>query len=152
MLLSLTESLASLVVKGTATSVATKIKSIQSEKDAEKVRNSYGEIVSELLQERNEAVTLAQAYEAELKKVVISDEDIKHLQGTVTSVINIIKKWSPEKSDTLNDIESLKEIISVDTLRTLQLLGFNYKAAIGEPLTEICKNQISSWGQPKRKK
>ena len=42
--------------------------------------------------------------------------------------------------------EQLKELISVDTLKTMQLLGFNYKAAIGEPLTEICANAISKLG------
>ena len=26
----------------------------------------------------------------------------------------------------------------------MQLLGFNYKAAIGEPLTEICANAITN--------
>lgn len=31
----------------------------------------------------------------------------------------------------------------------MQLLGFNYKAAIGEPLTEICANAIASLGSKK---
>ena len=35
-------------------------------------------------------------------------------------------------------------MISVDTLKTMQLLGFNYKAAIGEPLTLMLKNYILS--------
>lgn len=38
--------------------------------------------------------------------------------------------------------EQIKELISVDTLKTMQLLGFNYKAAIGEPLTLMLKNFI----------
>ncbi|HZJ68735.1 MAG TPA: hypothetical protein VFD28_01845 [Candidatus Eisenbacteria bacterium] len=38
----------------------------------------------------------------------------------------------------------IKELISVDTLKTMQLLGFNYKAAIVEPLTEICANAITN--------
>ena len=38
----------------------------------------------------------------------------------------------------------IKELISVDTLKTMQLLGFNYKAAIGEPLTLMLKNFILS--------
>lgn len=25
-------------------------------------------------------------------------------------------------------------------------LGFNYKAAIGEPLTQLCANAITGWG------
>ena len=42
--------------------------------------------------------------------------------------------------------EQIKALISVDTLKTMQLLGFNYKAAIGEPLTQICADAISNIG------
>ena len=31
----------------------------------------------------------------------------------------------------------IEQLISKDTLKTMQLLGFNYKEAIGEPHTEI---------------
>lgn len=47
----------------------------------------------------------------------------------------------------IESYEQIKALISVDTLKTMQLLGFNYKAAIGEPLTEICSNAISSLGK-----
>ena len=40
--------------------------------------------------------------------------------------------------------EQIKELISIDTLKVMQLLGFNYKSAIGEPLTQICAKTISS--------
>ena len=40
--------------------------------------------------------------------------------------------------------EQIKELISVDTLKTMQLLGFNYKSAIGEPLTLMLRNFILS--------
>lgn len=48
-------------------------------------------------------------------------------------------------------IEGLKilfteKLSQTHTLKTMQLLGFNYKAAIGEPLTEICANAISKLG------
>jgi hypothetical protein len=33
----------------------------------------------------------------------------------------------------------------------MQLLGFNYKAAIGEPLTELCANAILSKGKSHNK-
>lgn len=46
--------------------------------------------------------------------------------------------------------EQLKELINVDTLKALQLLGFNYKAAIGEPLTQVCAGTLSSLGRKKR--
>ena len=40
--------------------------------------------------------------------------------------------------------EQIKELISVDTLKAIQLLGFNFKAAIGEPLTQLCADAILS--------
>lgn len=154
-------SLTTLAVKGTATAINTKIKSIKDERNLEKVRNTYEEIVSELLSEREEAIRIAQAYKTELDRIVISDEDIEHLHNTVSRVLEIIKVFqlisaatkSEEEIQKINEqvksYEQIKELISVDTLKTMQLLGFNYKAAIGEPLTQICAKAITSIGEKK---
>lgn len=151
-------SLTELAIKGTATAVTNKIKSIKDEKNAEKLRNTYDEIVSELLSERDEAVRIAQTYKSELERIVISDEDIEHLHNTVSRILEIVKtfqlvsataKGSDEVAKVTAQAESyeqIKELISIDTLKTMQLLGFNYKAAIGEPLTQICANAISNIG------
>lgn len=155
-LLSLGASLAELAVKGTATAVSSKIRAIKEEKSIDKIRNTYDEIINELLNEREEAVRIAQAYKSELEKVVISDEDIQHLHNTVSRILEIVKntqiaaaeKTSPETVETVKSqvesYEKIKELISVDTLKTMQLIGFNYKSAIGEPLTLMLKNFILS--------
>ena len=44
--------------------------------------------------------------------------------------------FSPDTN--LESLGSLKSLISVDTLKAMQLLGFDYKKAIGGPLTEAC--------------
>lgn len=151
-------SLTELAIKGTATAVTNKIKAVKDEKNAEKLRNTYGEIVNELLSERDEAVRIAQAYKSELERIVISDDDIVHLHNTVSRLLEIIKtfqlaaasiKGEEEITKVTAQVESyeqIKELISVDTLKTMQLLGFNYKAAIGEPLTQICANAIANLG------
>lgn len=41
-------------------------------------------------------------------------------------------------------IKALKTLLSEETIKILQLLGFNFKRAIGEPLTEILRNKIIS--------
>jgi hypothetical protein len=132
--------LATLAVKGTATAINTKIKAIKSERDIIKVRTKYDEIINELLSEREEIIRIAQAYKSELERYMISDEDIAHLHKTVEKVLEIFKAMSPETD--IETYEQIKELISVDTLKTMQLLGFNYKAAIGEPLTQLCANAI----------
>ena len=143
-------SLAELAVKGTASIVNTKIKAAKEIKDAEKLRTTYDELINEVLLEREEAVRIAQAYKAELDRIVISDDDIEHLHNTVTRIIDLLKAISPTAP--VEQIEVFKDLISVDTLKTMQLLGFNYKVAIGEPLTQICAEAIKSIGKNKMNK
>lgn len=151
-------SLTELAVKGTASAVNKKIRAAKEIKDVEKLRTTYDELVNEVLQEREEAVRIAQAYKSELERIVISDEDIEHLHNTVSRILEIVKSFQLASAmlkgeDELAKVEKqvasyeqIKALISVDTLKTMQLLGFNYKAAIGEPLTQICADAISNIG------
>ena len=149
-------SLTELAVKGTASAVTKKIRAVKDIKDAEKLRTTYDALINEVLQEREEAVRIAQAYKSELERIVISDEDIEHLHNTVSNILEFFKNIQlagVDPQDTLGvmrvqkqieTMEQVKNLISVDTLKTMQLLGFNYKAAIGEPLTQICSRAILS--------
>ena len=137
-------SLTQLAFRGTATAVTNKIKAIKDEKNTEKIRSTYDEIVNELLSERDEAVRIAQSYKSELERIVISDEDIEHLYSTVSRLLDLVKQFSP--GTPVENFEVFKDLISVDTLKTMQLLGFNYKAAIGEPLTQLCASAITALG------
>lgn len=155
-------SLTELAVKGTVSAVSKKIRAAKEIKEVEKLRSTYDEIINEILLEREEAVRIAQAYKSELDRMFISDEDIEHLHNTVARLLEIIKsfqlisamaKGAEEVEKVQKQVESyeqIKELISVDTLKTMQLLGFNYKAAIGEPLTQICANAISNLGNKQK--
>lgn len=100
------------------------------------------------LKKRSEALRIAQAYKAELERVQISDDDIQRLDATIARVLEIfvsMQSGGEEPSSpnaTAVAFDQFRQLISADTLRTMQLLGFNYKAAIGEPLTELCANKI----------
>lgn len=133
-------SLATLAVKGTALAINARIKSLKDEKSIDKVRATYDEIINELIFEREEAVRIAQVYKNEIDRYEIKDVDIQHLQRTVERALEILRQMSPTIE--LDTFEQFKELISVDTLKALQLLGFNYKAAIGEPLTKLCADAI----------
>ena len=100
------------------------------------------EIVNELLSEREEAVRIAQVYKSEIERYQISDDDIKHLHRTVEKILEIAHKTNPDFD--VEKFNQLKDLISIDTLKAIQLLGFNYKEAIGEPLTELCAKAILS--------
>lgn len=56
--------------------------------------------------------------------------------------MEVLKVMAPDTP--IETYEQIKELINVDTLKAIQLLGFNYKAAIGEPLTQLCADAILS--------
>ena len=140
--------LSELAIKRTTTNVTNKIKTVKEEKNCEKLRSVYDEIVNEILLERDEAVRIAQAYKSEIDRIVINDDDIAHLHNTISDVLDLLKKLSPEMD--VQSFEVFKDLISVDTLKTMQLVGFNYKVAIGEPLTELCANAIKNMGKKQK--
>lgn len=132
--------LAVLAAKGTATTVSNKFQSIRQKKQIEDICNSYEELINEMVAERAQAIAVAQAYEAELKRYEISDEDINHLRATVSDALDVLKEMSPNTDIAV--YEQFKSLITVNTLKAMQLLGFDYKAAIGDPLTRACAAAI----------
>lgn len=143
--------LTTLAVKGTTSAIHNKIKAIKENNKLDSVRSAYDEIINELLSEREEAIRIAQAYKEELERVQISEEDIQYLHETINRLLELLKKYSPDPR-ALDTFQQAKELISVDTLKTMQLLGFNYKEAIGEPLTKLCASAIMSLGKTASKK
>ena len=135
-------SLTALAVKGTVSAVTTKIKALKTEKDLETVRNKYDELINELLSEREEAIRIAQLYKSEVDRLEISDRDIEHLHKTISQILSILKEMSPGID--VNAFLQFQSLINVNTLKAMQLLGFNFKAAIGEPLTTLCAQAILS--------
>lgn len=146
-ILELAKQLASLTAKGTVSGIQTKIASMKNESNIENLKNNYNELIDQLISERAEAIRIARSYKDELEKVEISDEDIVHLHNTIEKILDILKETivvenndnSQEIMNQISAFEQIKNLISVDTLKTMQLLGFNFKIAIGEP-----KNFINS--------
>lgn len=134
--------LAVLAAKGTATTVANKFQAIRSKKQVEDICNSYEELINELVAERAQAISIANAYESELKRYEITDEDIAHLQQTIENVLDIVSVFSDGKD--IASFDQFKSLVSVNTLKAMQLLGFDYKKAIGDPLTEVCAGAIKT--------
>lgn len=134
--------LATLTFKRTTTLVNSKIKSLKDERNTEKLRNTYDEIINELLSEREQAIRIAQAYKEEYERVNIGDEDIEYLHKTLVQVISLLSSLSVMEDEKQDSMTQLVALLNKDTLKTMQLLGFNYKEAIGEPLTEVCSNAI----------
>ena len=95
-----------------------------------------------MLSEREQAIRIAQAYKEEYEKVHINDSDIEYLHNTLERVISLLSSFTSIEDGEEESMKQLVALLNKDTLKTMQLLGFNYKEAIGEPLTEVCSNAI----------
>jgi len=122
--------------------VYTKIAQAKEKKKDEEKQIIYEEIINSLLQDKMDLEMVAREYKDLYEKVTISDENIEHLQNTIQRVFQLFSSSSQMLSENQQSIELLIQLVNKDTLKTMQLLGFNYKEAIGQPLTEACANAI----------
>lgn len=105
---------------------------------------AYTEIINDLLQDKEELTLIAREYKQSYEQVTISDEDIEYLHNTLKGAIEVLNTFSPQTAKTQDTMNTVIELLNKDTLKTMQLLGFNYKEAIGQPLTEVCSDAIKS--------
>ena len=131
--------LTNLVGKSLGDAVFSKMKAARLRKNQKEMADSYEAIIHDLMEDRSEAITLAQTYKSEIDRIEISDKDIEHLHKTIAQLIKIFGNNNDDLKAMANEINAL---VSVDTLKAIQLLGFNYKEAIGEPLTKACADAI----------
>ena len=139
--------LGEIVLQGAAESISQKTKSIKTKKEIKDIHIAYDEIISDLLLERGELIAISRQYQEIMERAYISDEDIDHLHNTINTIISILLKDSPEQKRSL---ETLVGLLNKDTLRTMQLIGFNYRDAIGKPLTDLCAHKIQSLSNKKQ--
>lgn len=134
--------LAEALAKNTASAVITKIKSIKTKKDDKEIINQLEEIIQELISDKNELTQIAQAYQQELSAQKISDTELNYITESFVPKLKEFIAASGNNPDLTNAIDILSPLVSKETLTIFQLLGFNFKRAIGEPLTELIQQMI----------
>lgn len=142
-LIQLATRLGELTAKNTLSFVGTKMKEAKTKKTLEEQSLAYSQIINGLLEDKLELERIANQYKEMYEKVTISDDDINYLQNTLEQAVNILMQFTPDLEQSKPAIDTLIKLLNKDTLKTMQLLGFNYKEAIGIPLTEACANIIS---------
>lgn len=131
--------LAGVAVRNTASIVTSKISTIKAKKNDKEAISKLEEIILELISDKAEVERIAKSYQQELVSQRITEKEIEYITNNLFPILNNF--IPPEKHAELNQIKSL---LSSETLTILQLLGFNYKRAIGDPLTNLLKRYIES--------
>ena len=133
----LAANLAEVGARNGASIISNKIRASKAKKNDKETIAELEEIISDLLNDKSEIQRIAQAYEQELVSQKITEDDIKYITE------NLLPVFSEFMTDKVQS-DQLKRILSVETLTIMQLIGFNYKQAIGEPLTLLLKKNIEA--------
>lgn len=134
------------LLQNTSQTIMDKKKLAKTRGSNEETINNLEEIINTLISEKNQLIEIGQVYDEHLVAQKVSREDIEYI---TTSILPLLEKVL-EKDDTENgmknkkNLEILKPLLSSETFNILQLLGFNFKHAIGEPLTNLMNGLISS--------
>ena len=144
-LIALFARLAEISATQTATAIVDRIAAVKARnKDAETIQ-VLSETVNSLISDREELIGIARALKEQLVSQQISDADIDHVVNTVLPVLETISsQGGGSKQETAAFMDTVRPIRFQDTLKVLQILGFNYRKAIGEPLTEVVHSYVVS--------
>ncbi|MEM9611665.1 MAG: hypothetical protein AAF962_27935 [Actinomycetota bacterium] len=139
--------LTAVAAKNTASAVYQRVDAKKkAKKDGETIAE-LEEIISSLIDDRAELIRIAQAYQEELGARRISPGEIEYISETVVPLLLRLSGGSADDSEESTEI--IKSLLSVETISVLQLLGFNFREALGEPLTAIAAEYVSSLGPKK---
>lgn len=147
-LMVLASKLSALITTTSEEYVSAKMSEAKATKDFNKALPIYSELINKLLNDKQEAITVASQYRAELDKTFLPDTDIKYLETTFSKLIKLFEKFDNKESPTFTAelVEQINGLINTETLKSMQLLGFDFKSAIGKPVTlgveKLIKNKF----------
>lgn len=147
--------LTEIAIRNTTETIINKVSAVKAKKDDKETINVLEEIINDLIKDKNDLVQVSRAYEEEFIMRKISEDDLVYITENLIPVLNELfitlmgfKTIDDEDTLKMEKIQSLMKILhpilSTETLKILQLLGFDFKSAIGEPLTELLRNLILS--------
>jgi len=137
---------ASLAAKNSVPMIMDKIRVAKEAKDNDETVNRLEEIISDLISGKNELIQIIQVYEEQVIMQKISDKEIEYITESIIPIIEkLIEESDGETAENAEKALSVfKPLLSKETFAILQMLGFNFKQAIGEPLTNLIRAMIHS--------
>ncbi|MFI5954375.1 hypothetical protein [Cryptosporangium sp. NPDC051539] len=140
--------LGQLAAQNGAASVFDRIRTRKATKQHQETIAELEEIVNDLLDDKAQLVRIAQGFEQELVAQRIADSDVEYIIQNVIPVLEEAMRGSEGAAVAQAQIDVIKSILSVETVKVMQLIGFNFRQAIGEPLTTLVSQLILSRAAP----
>lgn len=130
----------------TSQTIWDKIRLAREKRNKDEAINSLEEIITDLLADKHNLIQTCQFYEEQLITQTMKEEDIEYISEKIIPLLEhlIDQDDDNDKEKYIETIEQIKPILSKETFKIMQLLGFSFKKAFGEPLTELARNAILS--------
>lgn len=132
--------LSEVVARNTVGAIQTRVATAKATKQHENIVNELTEIINQLIEDRVELVGIATTLREQLVAQRITVEEITYITDKLIPTVEDFAGLADENN--AEAIEAIKKLVSVEMLTVLQLVGFNFKAAIGEPLTQVVEGLI----------
>ena len=138
--------LATIAGRKSVQAIIDKIKTVKQKGDKDEIINNLEEIINELISDKNRLIQISQAYEEVLITQKISQDEIDYIANSIIPLLEeFLKQSTQEDAEKIQSgIDMFKPILSKEFFNMMQILGFNFKQAIGEPLTELLASLIRS--------
>lgn len=134
-------------VRNSARAITERIGTLKAKKQDQETIAELEQIINDLIADKSEILRIAQAYQEELVAQRISDEDVQYVTVNILPVLRTLAQSSASTdggAGVEQTMKLLEPILSVETITILQVLGFNFRKAVGQPLTELLSNLITS--------
>jgi hypothetical protein len=136
--------LGEVVARNAASAVISRINAIRARKLDQEAMNELIELVNDLIADKNELIAIATAFEQELVAQRISDKDITYITTRLLPVVEKLAGFARNADDAREALDAIKSLVTPEMLTVMQLVGFNFRRAIGEPLTTVVERLILS--------
>lgn len=136
--------LATIAGRKSVQAIIDKIKTVKQKGDKDEIISNLEEIINELISDKNRLIQISQAYEEVLITQKISNDEIDYITNCIIPLLEEFLNQSDQKDfeKIQNVIDMIKPILSKEFFNIMQILGFNFKQAVGEPLTELLASLI----------
>lgn len=138
--------LAESMARNSGTMIWNRIRAVRDSASHDESIAALEEIINDLLADKQELVSIAKSYQTELVSQQLTAGDVQYIVGTLFPLVKQLVEASSgdDTEKKLEQLDAFKPFLSVETVNVLQLLGFNFRKAIGEPLTALCESMVLS--------
>jgi hypothetical protein len=134
--------LATLAAKNTASSIFDRVRVARTSREKDQTISELETIINDLIADKVELQRIAEVYREAVAAQTISDEDLAFIAENLVPLLENVG---------VPDLDKFHPLVSREFLRIAQALGFSFKQALGQPLTEVAAAQIAARLSPPTK-